>query len=614
MVGMRFARILLISAALAVPLSASALKVPFVGSPFAHMSVLPLDGSSVSVQSQTAAAANPGEKDICYSVSIKEVSGSPQETYSQWPDDGCETLRKKYASDKAACQNAAFRDVVGDYSYTDTAGNVYQGRRCDHLPGSSSSATAGTSVSFNTSALESQAASIDADALHQLNPQNTADQAKMVDMYKALNVPEATAQTMVSSNPQGAYNFLDALSSGDQTRIEQSAKEFQLNPSTVASPGGQVEPGSETGSTDTSGSKQSGASSQNQCGLDGWADGLARAESDCGRNPNTNKNCGTGKGGCGVLQIIPSTYNSYLQEYQNGTGDMSCAGTNAQNSACSIKIVNYHSDQWLQSSGGQNCTSAGLTQSQCVYGAHWMGEGGVKAAVELYKADPNGPATALCSSAAYQNCSKGNMSLSGLTMKDMFQALDSRTGGGGGPSVPPPVVAAGSGGAPSAPASNIKYVNVVETRAPSSASGGGGNNAFGSNSMQQMMQLMMMQNMMASMTQRQQAVQQAATQQQAQQQAAQQAATPPPTLTLTAQPSSLTRGNPITVSWNSTGMSTTPPCTVTQNGTQIGQGNAGAVSVATASTTVPGTIIFRLGCQAASNGQVFQQNATVLLQ
>ncbi len=135
---------------------------------------------------------------------------------------------------------------------------------------------------------------------------------------------------------------------------------------------------------------------------------------------------------------------------------------------------------------------------------------------------------------------------------------------------------------------------------------GGG---FGGQNMNSMMTQMMMGNMMRASTQQ--------LQQQAQQRAQQEQQTPPAlaaSLTLNVQPTLVKRGNPISVSWTSVSMSTASPCTVTQSGTTIGRGNTGSVTVSTTASSTPGSVLFRLVCQAAGNNQVFEKNTTVVVQ
>jgi hypothetical protein len=87
---------------------------------------------------------------------------------------------------------------------------------------------------------------------------------------------------------------------------------------------------------------------------------------------------------------------------------------------------------------------------------------------------------------------------------------------------------------------------------------------------------------------------------------------PPATVTLTAQPPIVLRGASISLTWSSNGTSPIVPCTVSQDGREIGQGPAGALTIAT-STTSPNLLVFGVNCQGASGGQV-QRSASVTVQ
>ena len=87
---------------------------------------------------------------------------------------------------------------------------------------------------------------------------------------------------------------------------------------------------------------------------------------------------------------------------------------------------------------------------------------------------------------------------------------------------------------------------------------------------------------------------------------------PPPLATLSALPSSVTRGQSITLTWTSSGVSEVSPCSLNQDGQQIAQGNTGSTTVQTSATS-PNLIIFALQCQG-QNGGSLQQSASVTVQ
>jgi len=85
--------------------------------------------------------------------------------------------------------------------------------------------------------------------------------------------------------------------------------------------------------------------------------------------------------------------------------------------------------------------------------------------------------------------------------------------------------------------------------------------------------------------------------------------------TIIAQPSGITRGRSVIVSWSSVGMSTNVPCTVTlQSGTTtsvVGQGNEGTRTIETSTTSASGTWNFVLKCTAATNGTAIERTTSV---
>ncbi len=590
------------------PINALALQVPFVGSPFSHMTVHSFDKVSIPASTQGAqAAASRGthtcKNDVCCSVTIVERNGVPVEEYLLHPS--CEEVRTKVmksTDDKQNCKNGYFRHVAGRYAWTDTSGTAHSSNRCDPKPPDFPGIGGGivpNPVSNST---------ITADSLKGLDVQSTTDQAKMVDMFKSICVegtcvPEDAAQMIVQSDPQKAYDLLSAMSSGDETKAVELAQNFQLDQQVIDENMGEIE------SIDTGEEKISSGAERNvrtsPCGYGGsWSDGLANAESGCGSNPDTFKNCGTGKGACGELQFQDTTYKGYLDEYQKGTGDTSCAGTTARDTACAVKITDYHYDQWLETSNGRACVESLQSKAACVRGQHWFGAGGLNDALKLYNQDPNQPAKGICQTSAYQSCGKGNMSLDGLSISDMFKKLDGQMGGSGGTPVyriPGPnqdIQTRSVGGGALLKDTQPQVVRVADNS---------GNSGWGSSGFSLPLGMNLGSSLMSPFQNLFQPTYKPPTQTQ------QSPPLPAPTLALTVQPQVVVRGNPISVSWTSSGMSGSAPCTVSSNGAPFGTGNTGAMSTSTNASSTP-TIVFRLLCQAATNGQVLQQSTSVLLQ
>jgi hypothetical protein len=74
------------------------------------------------------------------------------------------------------------------------------------------------------------------------------------------------------------------------------------------------------------------------------------------------------------------------------------------------------------------------------------------------------------------------------------------------------------------------------------------------------------------------------------------------------QPQTVKRGDQILVAWTSVGMSSSTPCTVSQDSVQLAQSNSGSQVVQT-STLQPGTVTFGFTCTSASGSKI-QKSAT----
>ncbi len=629
---------------LLMPAGVFALAVPFVGSPFAHMTIPffePASYSSPSAQSAAASSVSspPGKNDICYSVAIKEFNGNPIETYSQSPDDGCETLRKKYPSDKAACQSGGFRDVAGDYAYTDSLGKVYQGNRCDHLPGESSGGAPVAGLQGITPDMVSTIG----------DPTSAEGQAKMVDMYKSICVdgtcvPQDAAQTIVQSDPQKAFDLLSAMSTDDQTQAVQIAKDFNLDPNVVDSNMNQIEPTGDAPGNTTN--ENSSKAPFNQQSFNDQINSITASDCDpakidcskfqqsmratfgaeCGNVPNCARD--STRDVFGSFQQTTDNYNRGIQAYadscdqsteacQSVTATCTNGAADRMTHICSTAAaVGIHApvEATIQSSTSDPSREAAAHMLYQIAPGQWMAGQVNDLSYPLSDASRN----ALCNNkVCLSPGATGNDAVDGLlTRPNMQQGIYMASNGG----TPGYVIASSNtgtmnsgGGAPTpltpavyTPNNGSPFVQTGATTNTSTYSSGNASSPFGSNSMQQMMQMMMMQNMMASMQQRQQALQQSAAQQQAQQM-------PPPTLSLNVQPLVVKRGTPVFVSWSASGASQSTPCTITYNNYLLGKGNTGSTTFNT-STSTPNSVVFNLACLGADNIQVAQQSATVVVQ
>ncbi len=77
-----------------------------------------------------------------------------------------------------------------------------------------------------------------------------------------------------------------------------------------------------------------------------------------------------------------------------------------------------------------------------------------------------------------------------------------------------------------------------------------------------------------------------------------------------AQPKEVQRGNPVTVSWTSIGMSPDTPCVLRANSTLIAEGNQGSKVVPTTEATRTGSLVFTLTCTTVSGTTIQRTAAT----
>lgn len=89
---------------------------------------------------------------------------------------------------------------------------------------------------------------------------------------------------------------------------------------------------------------------------------------------------------------------------------------------------------------------------------------------------------------------------------------------------------------------------------------------------------------------------------------------PPPQAiaTMVVQPKIVVRGNPVTVSWSSVGMSDSTQCEVKNGSTLIGQGNEGSKVVPTGTASPVGTTTYTLYCTDRSGQQIQRSASTVI--
>jgi hypothetical protein len=699
---MRLARILLIVAALAAPVSVFALEAPFVGSPFAHMTVPLFEDASLpnpSAQEAAVAAALPagtkaekcageseehgdvnkcfkGNTNICEDENITIVGSEIVDKFKclcKTDDDvkkaGCgqgqihgsvtfmigETAKTVSKCDKSAqsslqqlqksCSavpggkcvpvgdsnaaklaNPKFPNACngGGAFATDNQCNVDNlgtqrsdpthpscyGRTADdtlkmldNLPKGTLSGTVPVSEGTN-----------DLQTLEQCK--NDPSNCKLDKIYQAVkdnadNPNDVQLKCLgILSDPSYNQTIKDACerNGGQFVDLPGKAGNWHSNDAgyqQVLKDIGQFEnPGTAPGGDFGGGGNEQGNESKalpTKCGIEGISGNIMYAESGCGAQNSNPKSSVSGP-----YHFLCSTWNTYASRCNaQYIDDSSCSNGYRDDNIISTRVMDCMNSNFTQTYGDR-CTQAGVSANACLYAIHVNGEPTFKNMLSALESDPNQSAGSLCGSIIRSDGCSNNFtqSMRSGSLQNLFAEYDKRLGGSG--SFVPPVAVAQRGGDYGG-GSDTFSTTQLESH-PSISSG----NSFGSNNMmQQMMQMMMLQNLMATMQQRQQALQQAA-QQQAQSHTQQQAVQP--TATLTVQPQVATRGNPFSVSWTSSGMSTNAPCIVTKNGNTIGQGNTGSIAVPTSATSTATSIIFRLVCQAAGNGQIYQQSSTALLQ
>lgn len=598
---MRVIRVFLLFAFFAAPLPASA--AAFVGgSPFAHVNPFFIDEPVAPISappqtSQTAAAetpnvetsANVGTKDICWDETVYESNGKPLADPTKGPNwEKCEKI-------KGDCGNTQKRALAGYVTYVDDfAVKTKRFQRCTKQPAALPSAQAVSLSDFQK---------IDSAKI----TDDPATQQQMSRELQKLGISESQANEIATKDPGNAYSLLSATAHGNTEAAENIARDvLKLDPSIVSKVG---EIQSYEYGTDFGGGGDYGNGSSNtfsKCGFNGVADKLMLSESGCGAN--------NGKGMYqGPLQFSCETWAGYA----NATG-------NSQYAECayrmdpwtSAKVTNDMDAQFHQKYGSQ-CQNAGATWDACSMAIHAWGEGGFNKMISSVNVNPDAPSTSWCGNSCANQSYLNKYNPDG-TIKGAFASLDQFMTCGWScksPGVVPPGKYLGgtsstyveytpweSIGNPVVAQSSKK----VYERTPTAEYRSSGNSSpFSSNSMMMSMMLMgPLQNLMNSF--RQSVPAKSQTQQSTQ-------SPPQATLSLTVTPTSIKRGDSISVRWTSNATLLSPPCQVTQNGALIGQGPTGTLAVVTSSTT-PAMLIFMLDCRAAGNGAPLRESATVSVQ
>jgi hypothetical protein len=591
------------------------------------------------MSAQQSTGAKACVNDVCCSARVYLTpKAEVAETYTQGQNyAACEAEENRLkavtpAQQLALCKsNANFKSLAGTYSYDNGESGVQAGSRCDQKKDGIPTVAGSSLGSLTPSTLPSVGASgsTHADALtNTLTREASVDSDTAKSEVANLNsadpeVSQSAAKTIAQQLHDAGYSDQDinqilknqgpadtgTISNPDSATADNAGGTSAQNPNNTPSA--------------PSTAPQSGAA-QLQCGVTDsnyqMAAYFAHAESSCGQDPRTNSNCRPDSGVCGPLQFTSGTWHDVLQQYEQTTGDYSCHNVSAEDVNCSMKVGAWNINNVVVPKIQDQCQTAGYTITSCAYTCHVFGMTGCgKVLSALPNMDQNADARSLCggvlSTAAcndnkglfYAHNADGSINYSQpLSVRGMMQNMDRVMGvsgavipqmGGGFAALLPGTVYQNPGSNPNYTQSGPQNTTAVMTNG---FGGLGGNSGLSGLLLTQFLGSFSSLN---SLLQRNAAT--------VQQQASQQASQPAPSVTLSVTPPTVARGNPISVAWNSIGVSN---CSITQNGAAIATGNSGSRSVATNASTTPGTMIFRILCTAPSNGQVVQQSSSVTVQ
>lgn len=422
---------------------------------------------------------------------------------------------------------------------------------------------------------------------------------QLLRAFTAANIPEAEARAAIAKNPLEAVNLINAINFGDKEQIEKSRIALGLNTdlsdvdkqavlkateeSVVRPPvGTEYKPESEqTGFRDTR------TALPTQCGVQGLAGNIMRAESACGRinsNPLSSVQ--------GPYHFLCGTWQAYVRA--TGVGNVDCAYRN--DPQMSTQVMNAMMDRFDQQYGAA-CASAGVSKTSCQYGIHVFGENGFQRLLSAYQANPNASAFSLCGAAISMAACSNNRSIfsNGGTVAGVFGELDRRLEGGSvigsiaGPGSPFNVFGSTNrytplGGSPMSAFRPVSTGNPVSTGTTVSTGGpistespsiSGTGTAGGS--------------ILPART-----------------------SPAAPVATIIVQPKEPLKGNPLVVSWSTVGMRLSPSCRMliaSSTTALLAQGNEGSKTIVLGSA---GTYTFTLECAALSGIEIRQATSVLV--
>lgn len=336
-----------------------------------------------------------------------------------------------------------------------------------------------------------------------------------------------------------------------------------------------------------------------QCGIEGIAGNIMRAESSCGRinyNPRSSVQ--------GPYHFLCDTWTSYAR----GTGYGNYADCSYRNDpAISTQVMNAKLDQYAQTYGN-TCTQAGLTVTSCQYAIHVFGEGGFRNIFNAYLANGNASAYSLCGSALRSDACSNNSSIfrNGGTVAGVFSELDRRLGGTS-------IIASIANPAAAPFSTAMNALNALSSGNLASLTSPFGDVTPGYSLMQRGRPAQYAQ------PSGQQQQTQGGSSEPSQSFPGQTAQFPTqtggpvvqPAAILIAQPKTVARGSSIQVSWSTVGMRPDVPCRVLINEVfLLAEGNEGTKFATTTASTTVGPWTFTLECMALT-GAAVRQTASV---
>ena len=504
---------------------------------------------------------------------------------------------------------------------------------------------AGTGSSqANTYALQSLAQN----AIQNANPGTVAGQQQLTQALTNFGVSSDDAQKVVTADAangtSNAQDLLKAFSSGDSSQIAQAAStagitlnqdtiknissltpsQISNNVSSLYTPAQQT-----TASAISSTFSQSDqaappstrggqyASMFNQLETQynlpsGYLASVAKIES--GGNPNI---CASGSSACGMFQYTSGTWAVDSQRYNAAVNGVNAPlDPSLRFDATTEANVTAYTASYYQSTYANtiaNATAAGMDPNAALYSLHNLGTSGGQAFMNAYAQNPNQSVAGVVS----QSAINGNPGLYGNGSISLAQAQQNMLKLMGGnvnftaaaqpANVQSPfTVTSGLGGGQTyyTATGQSPFANV----SPIYSTPGLGSSSFAPASMQYT-----------------QAPAPYATAPVTQPYAGTPVSTQTPVLggqssgqsgtpvdQIIAQPKTVSKGSPITVSWSSVGMSTASPCTVLENGSMISSSMNEGFQIVTASTT--GTVAFSLSCTAQTTGSIVTGSASVTVQ